>query len=58
MKVWQLIVATGALWIIGTLIMQTGLWVSDKTAMIAAGAGLVCLGSLLQFIAFVALFVK
>lgn len=55
---WQLIIATGALWVTGTLIIHTGLWVADKTCMLAAGAGLVALGALLQFLAFVTLVVK
>lgn len=55
---WQLIIATGALWVIGTLIVNVGLWVSDKTALLAAGACLVCLGAVLQFLSFAMLFVQ
>lgn len=55
---WQLLVAAGALWVAGRVVVHLGWWISDKTQLVAAGAGLIAVGAILEYLAVMAILVK
>lgn len=52
---WQTVALGCLLWVAGTMVAQTGVYLVDKTTKLNIGAGLILLGSLLQFVAFLVL---
>jgi hypothetical protein len=53
---WQTVVMACALWVVGSLVIHVGIWLTDKTVMLPVGAVLIGLGSLIQFLSFLVFF--